>query len=450
MSLFNKPPPVHYADTGDGLVAYVNFGNGPDLVFVNDAHSNVEMMWEQPKIASFFDRLSSFARVTYLDMRGTGISDAVPPGKMFLDYWVDDLRAIMDDAGIAQATVLGDVEGGPGTLMYAASYPQRVSALILTNTFARWTRDEDFPVGMPEETLDKLIELVEWGWGKPGFFSITAPSTVGDRTMEEWLARYQRLSAPPSWALNVSRWYSEVDVRAVLPSIAVPTLVIARRDAKYHRPAHGEYLAEHIPDAKLVMLPGADTSPYFIDPGPVLDEVEAFMTGTRPRPIADRTLATVLFTDIVDSTGHLARLGDQRWMTVLGEHDRLTRQYLSKYRGVERQTSGDGFLATFDGPTRAVTCAAELQEAVSELGIEIRAGLHTGEVELSGDEIGGLAVHIAARVIDAGGNDGVMVSSTVRDLVAGSGIDFTPEGTHELKGVPGEWSLYSVAGLPSV
>jgi class 3 adenylate cyclase len=446
MSLLRNPPETKYADTGEGFVAYQTFGRGPDLVYLNDVHSNVEVMWEQPLIAEFFERLSSFARVTYFDSRGSGISDTVP--NIVVDHWVDDISFVMDDAGIAEAALIGDVEGGPGALMFTATHPERVSALILTNSFARWTRAEDYPIGMPQDILDRMIELVRWGWGKPGFFSLPAPSTVNDPQMQEWLARYQRLSAPPSWATNMALWYTEVDVRAILPNISVPTLVITRKDAIYHRPANGQYLTAHIPDARLVELPGADTSPYFIDPAPVLDEIEEFVTGVRPRPVTDRTLATVMFTDIVDSTGHLARLGDQQWMSLLRRHDQLTRDYLRQYRGTERDTSGDGFLATFDGPTRAVTCAADLQRAMPELGIDIRAGLHTGEVELAGDDIGGLAVHIAARVIDAEPGSGVMVSSTVKDLVVGSGIEFEERGTHELKGVPGDWQLYSVAGMP--
>ena len=446
MSLLRNPPQTKYADTGEGFVAYQTFGEGPDLLYLNDVHSNVEMMWEQPLIAEFFDRLSSFARVTYFDNRSSGISDTVP--NVVVDHWVDDIHSVMDDAGIAQATLVGDAEGGPGAMMFTAAHPNRVAALILSSSFARWTRAEDFPIGMPIETLDKLVELVRWSWGKPGFFALPAPSTVDDAAMTDWLARYQRLSAPPSWATNMAKWYAEVDVRSVLPNITVPTLVLTRKDAIYHRPEHGQYLAEHIPDARLVELPGTDSSPYFIDPGPVLDEIEAFMTGVRPRPVSDRTLATVMFTDIVDSTGHLARLGDQEWMRVLGQHDQLTRDYLHQYRGTERHTVGDGFLATFDGPTRAVTCAADLKRAMPELGIDIRAGLHTGEVELTGDGIGGLAVHIAARVIDAEPGSGVMVSSTVKDLVVGSGIEFEARGSHELKGVPGDWQLYSVSELP--
>ncbi len=447
MSLLRNPPRTNYADTGSGYIAYQTFGEGRDVVYLSDAHSNVEVMWENPAIAAFFDRLASFSRVTYYDNRGVGASDALPMN-ISIETWVDDARYVMDAAGITEAALIGDVEGGPGAMLFAATYPDRVSALVLTNSFARWPRDDDYPIGMPLETLDKLVGRMRDGWGQPGFFDLPAPSTVGDPQTQEWLARYQRLSAPPSWAGMVSKWYAEVDVRSILESIKVPTLVIARKDAVYHRPAHSEYLAAHIPSSKLVVLPGADTSPYFVDPDPVLDEIEAFLTGVRPRPVSDRTLATVMFTDIVDSTSHLAKLGDHQWLSLLARHDQLTRDYLSRYRGTERDTRGDGFLATFDGPTRAVSCAAELAQAVPELGIQIRAGLHTGEVELTGSEIGGLAVHIAARVVAAQPDSGVLVSSTVKDLVVGSGIEFESRGSHRLKGVPGEWLLYAVTGLP--
>jgi len=449
MSLLRNPPETRYADTGGGFVAYQTFGRGRDLLFYSDIHSNVEVMWEHPMVAEYFDRLSSFARVTFFDSRGTGIADPIPYDVLTIDNWLDDGRSVLDAAGIEHAAVIGDIEGGPPAILFAGTYPERVSALILTNSFARWTRADDYPFGMTTETLDKLLVWLRQNLGTPGYFDQVLPSHAHDDQLKQWLAHYQRLAVPPSVADMAFRWYSQIDLRDVLGNISVPTLVVARADATYHRPEHSRYLAEHIPNAKLVELPGADTSPFFAaDPRPVLDEIEEFLTGVRPRPISDRTLATVMFTDIIDSTGHLARLGDQQWLSILGRHDQLTREYLQRYRGTERDTSGDGFVATFDGPTRAVTCAAELQHVMPELGIDIRAGLHTGEIEMTGEGIGGLAVHIAARVIDAEHGSGVMVSSTVKDLVAGSGIEFDHRGSHELKGVPGDWQLYAVSGLP--
>jgi class 3 adenylate cyclase/pimeloyl-ACP methyl ester carboxylesterase len=449
MSLLRNPPETHYADTGEGFVAYQTFGQGRDLLFFTDVNSNVEVMWEYPAVAQYFDRLSSFTRVTYFDSRGTGVSDPIPYDIISIDNWMDDGRAVMDAAGIERAALFGDVEGGPTAMLFAATHPERVSALVLTNAFARWTRAEDYAFGMPAATLDKMMIWFKQNVGKPGYFDVVLPSSADDDATKKWLARFQRTAVPPAIADMAFRWYSQLDLRPILASINVPTLIITRTDATYHRPEHGEYLAEHIPDAKLVALPGADTSPYFLaDPEPVLDEIEEFLTGVRARPVSDRTLATVMFTDIVDSTGHAARLGDEAWLNLLDAHNRLTRDYFHRYRGIERDTSGDGFVATFDGPTRAVICAAELQRTMPDLGIQIRAGLHTGEIELTGDDIGGLAVHIAARVIDAEPGSGVMVSSTVKDLVVGSGIEFEERGPHQLKGVPGDWHLYAVSGLP--
>ena len=449
MSLLRNPPETHYADTGGGFVAYQTFGQGRDLLFFTDINSNVEVMWEYPAVAQYFDRVSSFSRVTYFDNRGTGVSDPIPYDVISIDNWMDDGRAVMDAAGIERAALLGDTEGGSTAMLFAATYPDRVSALVLTNAFARWTRAEDYAIGMPAATLDKLMIWLKQNVGKPGYFDTLLPSRIDDEQLKTSLARFQRTAVPPGIANLAFRWYSQVDLRPILANINVPTLVIARSDATYHRPAHSRYLAEHIPGARLVELPGADTSPYFeADPEPVLDEIEEFLTGVRARPVSDRTLATVMFTDIVDSTGHAARLGDERWLNLLGDHNRLTRDYLHRYRGIERDTSGDGFVATFDGPTRAVICAAELQSTMPGLGIHIRAGLHTGEIELTGDDIGGLAVHIAARVIDAESGGEVMVSSTVKDLVVGSGIEFEERGSHLLKGVPGDWHLYAVSGLP--
>ncbi|MFQ5968266.1 MAG: adenylate/guanylate cyclase domain-containing protein [Acidimicrobiia bacterium] len=449
MSLLRNRPETHYADTGQGSVAYQTFGRGRDLLFFTDILSNTEVMWEQPAIARYFDRLSSFTRVTYFDNRSTGISDPVPFDAITIDNWTDDARSVADAAGIDQAVLVGDTEGGPTALYFAATYPNRVSALVLVNAFSRWTRADDYPDGMPEVTLERLMIWLEDNLHRPSFFDAVLPGYADDEHLKDWLVHYQRVATPPGVATMIWRWYSQVDLRSILGNINVPTLVISRRDATYHRPGHSRYLAEHIADAKLVELPGGDTSPFWMaDPEPVLDEIEEFLTGVRARPVSDRTLATVMFTDIVDSTGHAARMGDQQWLDLLGRHDQLTREYLDRYRGTERETRGDGFLVTFDGPTRAVTCAAELQRAMPELGIEIRAGLHTGEVELSGEDIGGLAVHIAARVIDAERETGVMVSSTVKDLVVGSGIEFDSKGSHQLKGVPGEWQLYAVAAIP--
>ncbi|GMQ85415.1 MAG: adenylate/guanylate cyclase domain-containing protein [Acidimicrobiia bacterium] len=451
MGLLQNPPRTKYVDTGDGYVAYQTFGDGPrDLLFCSGLNSNIDVMWQLPAAAHFFDRLASFSRVILHDSRGTGVSDPLPLASLAtFDVWLDDMRAVVDAAGVDDAAVIGDVEGGANAMLFAATHPERVSALVLLNSYARWHRADDFPIGMPESASPKMLAWLEAHHGQPDYFAATAPSIAGDAKLNDWLARYTRLAATPNTAKTVFQWWRQIDLRPVLGNINVPTLVIARHDATYHRPEHGRYLAEHIPNARLVELPGADTAPFFVaDPEPVLDEIEQFLTGTRSRPVSDRTLTTVMFTDIVDSTGHAARLGDQQWLQLLGDHDRITRDLLDQYRGREVDTAGDGFLATFDGPTRAVTCAAELRQSMGDLGIDIRSGLHTGEIEINGEDIGGLAVHIAARVTDAAPDNGVMVSSTVKDLVVGSGIEFEDRGPHQLKGVPGEWRLYAVTGLP--
>lgn len=278
------------------------------------------------------------------------------------------------------------------------------------------------------------------------------PSRRDDSGFQEWLARYQRVAATPNTAITIYENFGmQIDLRSILTSINVPTLVICRKEAAWHRPEYSRYLAEHIPDAKLVELPGADTHPVFAaDPEPVLNEIEEFITGVRSTPVPDRTLATVMFTDIVDSTQHAARLGDRDWLDLLERHQQMTRDYLDRYRGREIKSTGDGIMATFDGPTRAVTCAAHVRTASQALGIDIRVGLHTGEIELSGDDIGGIAVNIASRVMDINDAGGVAASSTVRDLVVGSGIEFTPIGSRELKGIPGDWDLFELAAIPTL
>ena len=447
MNLVGEPPETRYADTGDGFVAYQRFGHGStDLVMFTSMDSNAVAIWDNSFAVRYFERLSSFSRVLYFDHRGSGVSDPVPLARPpTFDSWTDDARHAMSAAGVERAAVIGDCEGGSMAMLFAATYPELVSSLVLTNAYARFIRADDYPIGLPRESAAKLVERLRSMRGSKEYFRATLPSVIDEPEVASWLARYQLLAASPHYFAPIFELYLELDVRSVLSSIKVPTLVVTRQDAVYHRPDFGRYIAEHIPDAKLVELPGADTSPFFLaDPDPVLAEIEEFITGVRIRPVPDRTLATVLFTDIIDSTGHASRLGDERWLEVLESHGRITRQYLDRYRGKEIADTGDGFVATFDGPTRAVACATELGRAVAQLGIAIRAGLHTGEIELRSDNIGGLAVHIASRVADAEKSSGVTVSRTVVDLVIGSGIEFDPIGPHALKGIPGEWDLYRV------
>ena len=452
MSLFRNPPETRYVDTGRGSLGYQVFGDGTShVVFSGSIDSNAEAMWDLPEAAEYFDRLSAFSRVLYYDSRGSGVSDPVPNAGLFtFESFSDDTRIAMDAAGFDRATIIGDVEGGPGAMMFAATYPERVESLVLTNTFARFLRSDDYPIGIPEDALANLQTWMTQNWGTADYFTGTSPSLLHDPAIRDRLARYQRISTSPGVTGSAIEFYRQTDVRWMLSAIQAPTLVLVRRDAVYHRAEHGRYLAAEIPNAELVELPGGDTAPFFIgDTTPVLSAIEQFITGDRTHHVPDRTLATVMFTDIVDSTRLAAQLGDARWLDTLERHNRLTRQYIQRYHGKEINTTGDGFLATFDGPTRAVTCAAHLHAAMPDAGVEIRVGLHTGEIEVdtSGD-IGGLAVHIASRVADATTEPGVVVSGTVKDLVTGSGIEFTPLGEFDLKGIPGTWNLHQLDSLP--
>jgi len=354
-------PETRYAMSEDGYVAYQVFGQGPyDLLFIGNWASNVEVMWEHPSMARYLDRLGHFARVIYFDKRGAGLSDPVAVGALpTLEHWVDDARIVLDAAGSEGAALIGDAEGGPMAMMFAATYPQRTRALVLVNTFARMLRAADYPIGMPEEAAEQFLEIWEREWGTGVVLELSAPSVAGDPHLQRWVGRYMRLSAPPAASTRMYRWVLQVDVRSVLPSIQAPTLILHRAENRHYRAPMGRYLAEHIPGAKYVELPGADWYPPFVNAEPVLDEIEEFLTGAPPSPAQDRILATVLFTDIVGSTDLATRLGDQRWLDLRAAHDGLVRTNLDRYRGKEVATTGDGFLATFDGPARAVRCLGD-------------------------------------------------------------------------------------------
>ena len=444
------PPETRYARSEDAYVAFQVFGDGPfDLLFIGNWASNIDVMWDHPSMARFLERLGRFARVVCFDKRGVGVSDPVPLGALpTLEQWMDDARVVLDAAGSEQAALVGDAEGGPMAMLFAATYPERTRALVLVNSFARMLRAEDYSIGMPEDAAERFLQIWESAWGHGIVLQLSAPSVADDPELQRWISRYMRLSAPPLASTRLYRWVLHIDVRSVLPSIQAPTLVLHRAENRHYRAPMGRYLAEHIPRARYVELPGPDWYPPFVDAEPVLEEIEEFLTGARPSPARDRVLATVLFTDIVGSTHHAAGLGDERWLDLRAQHDAVVRGNLERFRGREVATTGDGFLATFDGPARAVRCSWEVASAVRSLGIEIRAGLHTGEVEVQDGEIAGIAVHIAARVMAAAGDGRVLVSGTVKDLVVGSGIEFADRGEHSLKGVPGAWRLYEVSGLP--
>ena len=439
----SSPPKTQYTKSGDVHIAYQVTGAGPlDLVFVPGFVSHLEYQWEYPESVRFFERLASFSRLIRFDKRGTGLSDRVG-GIPSLEQRMDDVRAVMDAVGSDRAALFGISEGGPMSLLFAATYPARTAALVIYGSYARraWAVDHTF--GRTVEEMDRVLDTMEREWGGPVGMEIWAPSMIGDERFRHWWANYLRLAASPGAAVTVMRMNMEIDVRHVLPSVRVPTLIGHRTGDRLTFVEQGRYLAERIPGARLAELPGDDHMP-FLDSDQIIDEVEEFLTGTRQVAETDRVLATVLFTDIAGSTERAAALGDRRWRDVLAGYYGTARRELARFRGREVDTAGDGLFAAFDGPARAVRCAEAISAGVRSLGIEVRAGLHTGECEMIGDKVGGIAVHIGARVASLARPGEVLVSNTVKDLVAGSGLTFTERGVHALKGVPGEWPLFAV------
>lgn len=431
-------PATQYARSGDVHIAYQAFGDGPiNLVLVPGFVSNVENYWDQPDFARFLSRLASYARVVTFDKRGTGMSDRVAelPG---LDQRMDDLRAVMDAVGMEQAALLGISEGAPLSILFAATYPHRCRALVLYGSFSRFSYW--FPT---EEALAAFYGYVEQAWGTGRSVQRFAPSRVDDAAFQRWWGRNERLGASPAAVAALMRMNSQIEISGILPAVRVPTLVIHRTGDQAVSVEGGRDVAAHIPGARLMEFPGID---HLLCVGESADEisdaVEEFLTGSRAPVATDRVLATVLFTDIVGSTEKAAALGDQRWRDLLDDHHATIRRNLARFRGRELKTTGDGFLATFDGPARGVRCACAIAEEIRSLGIEIRAGLHTGECEMIGDDVGGIAVHIGARVAALAGASEVLVSSTVKDLVAGSGLRFGDRGIQSLKGLPGEWRVF--------
>lgn len=438
-------PDTQYAKSGDIHIAYQVSGDGPfDLVLVPGFVSHVEYMWEEPLSTRFFERLGSFARLIRFDKRGTGLSDrvaGVPP----LEERMDDIRAVMDAAGSERAAIVGFSEGGQISMMFAATYPERTRALVLFGSNVAARRDDDFPWGRTAEYIEDRLAQMEREWGRsPVGLEVLAPSLVDDPQFQRWWMTFNRLASSPGDAVARVRMNAQNDIRPILSAIRVPTLILQRRDDRSTPVQAGRYMASRIAGAKYVELEGADHFPFAGDADAVLDEIEEYLTGTRSQAEPDRVLATVLFTDIVGSTAEAARLGDRRWRDLLERHNAVVRRELARARGREIHSTGDGFLATFDGPARAIRCATALCANVRDLGIEIRAGLHTGELEVMGDDVGGIAVHIGARVAATAGPGQVLVSSTVKDLVAGSGIRFRDGGSHTLKGVPDAWQLFAV------
>src|SRR3954447_10300480 len=438
-------PETRYAKSGDVHIAYQVFGEGDlDLVLVGGFTSHLELIWELEQPASFLRGLASFARVINFDRRGTGLSDPVSEAPT-LEQRMDDVRAVMDAAGCERAALMGFSEGASMAILFAATYPDRAQALVISGGLARSTAAPDYPWALPVDALTESgIELIAPHWGEGAIIEVAAPSVAANPTARAWFGRVERSSVSPGMIASLVQMFLDIDVRAVVPSVHVPALVIHRTHDRLVNVRHGRWLAEHLPNAKLAELPGDDHPPWFGDSERVLGEIEEFLTGSRQAAERDRILATVLFTDIVDSTRTAAELGDRRWREVLEGHQRIVRDALGRFAGREVKSTGDGFLATFDGPARAVRCAEAVVGASAAAGVHVRAGLHAGECEVMGTDIGGIAVHIAARVSALAGPGEVLVSRTVKDLVAGSGLAFGDRGAHTLKGVPDEWQLYAV------
>jgi class 3 adenylate cyclase len=443
---------TRYARAGDLHLAYQVVGDGPfDLLFFPDWVNHIEVQWEEPRQERFLNSLASFSRLILFNPRGMGASDPIPVGDSpTVEQWMDDARTVLDEVGSERPALFGAGAGGTVTMLFAATHPDRARALAVVNSTARGTRAPDYPFGIPPEMLEWQRQLVAEHWGSPehagAMLPVLAPEDANDERLLAWLPRFQRAAFSPGMAAAAQRLLFGIDIRRALPSIQAPTLIIHRVGIPFPLPVdHGRYLAEHIPGAVLKELPGFGYAFWAGDFQPILDEVEEFLTGSRSSGPPDRVLATVLFTDIVDSTAKAAELGDRRWKELIREHDAIVERELARYRGRRIHSTGDGVLATFDGPARAIGCAVAIRDAVRAADLEVRLGLHTGEIELHGSDVAGIAVHIGARVSAKAGPGEILVSRTVVDLVTGSGLRFEDRGSHVLKGVPGEWQLFALA-----
>jgi pimeloyl-ACP methyl ester carboxylesterase len=438
-------PPTRYAQSGDVNIAYQEVGSGSfDLVFVTGWVSNIDEFWTDPPFARFLNRLASFSRLIVFDKRGTGLSDRVDDHQLpTLEERMDDVRAVMDAAESRRAALLGVSEGGPMCALFAATYPDRTTALMTFGSYARRLATDSYPWGQSKEAHQAGLDQIRSGWGKsPVGLEIRVPSRSNDSAFREWWTRYLTRSATPKAALTLTEMNSQIDIRHVLPAIRVPALIMHRTGDRGLRVEGSRYMARQIPGAKYVEYEGDDHIPWAGNTEVVLDDVEEFLTGARPAAEPDRMLATIMFVDIVRSTEKAAEIGDRKWRVLLEDFYSTVRRNVERFRGREIDTVGDGFFGTFDGPARAVRCAQGIGNDVPALGISVRAGVHTGEVEVIGGKVGGIAVHIGARVASEAGAGEVVVSSTVKDLVAGSGIRFEDRGLRTLKGVPGDWHLF--------
>ena len=440
------PPETRYARYHGDHIAYQTVGDGPrDIVFMSAWFSHVDGRWEEPRFAAMLRRLATMGRLILFDKRGSGASDPLATAEPTWEDWADDIEAVMDAAGSKRASLIGVADSGPLAILFAATRPQRVESLVLINTGARLMRDTDYPWGIGPAEKDDFLRTTRETWGTGAVNSVFTPSVEGDERYRQWHAKYQRMAASPGRSTAMAHLIFDIDVRQQLSTVHVPTLVIHRKDFHFFPIEFGRYLAEHIAGAKFVELPGADGFIYLGDTTGLLDEVEQFLTGERRVAEPDRVLATVLLTDMVGSTDLASQLGDRRWRAILDTHDDIVRRQLEDYHGRLHRATGDGLLATFDGPARGIRCAFAIRDQLTTLGVKIRSGLHAGEIELRGSEIGGIAVHIAARIEAEAAPGEVLCSSTVKDLVTGSDLSFEDRGRRPLKGVPQDWQIYAAS-----
>jgi class 3 adenylate cyclase len=437
-------PETRFAKAGDLSIAYQVVGDGDvDVILVPQWLSNIEQYWEHPAAAYFMRRIASFSRLILFDKRGTGLSDPVPTTQT-LEERMDDVLAVMDAVSSERAVLFGTSEGGAMATLFAATYPERCISLILYGACARWIQADDYPEGRPKQIADFYGEKWIEGWGSGASLTVLAPSLSPDQRFRRWWGQFERRSVRPGMVAPIFEAINQLDVRPVLPAISAPTLILHRRGDRLIDVANGRYLAEHIAGARYLELPGDDHIYFAGDADGLLDEIEEFVTGSRGVHDPDSVLATVMFTDIVSSTEHAARLGDRRWHDLITNHDELMHDQIEAYRGRTIRSTGDGVFAAFDGPARAIRCAVAAVAAARHLNVAIRAGLHTGECEVAGEDLAGVTVHIGARIADLAAPSQVLVSGTVRDLVVGSNIAFHYLGVESLAGVPGEWRLFTV------